>query len=146
MTHIPQITPLIPIAQRSQHATKRPRHPACVDHGGPERGGGEAVFVLEEGEFAEERGDGLAALPEGGCVAVAFFVARHFDKGVVGYGAGEGDAGFDAPVVFVGEEGGVVVEEAVGLLSVLCAECGREAWDERCDVPRLKAAHVVIAL
>jgi len=146
VTHIPQITPLISIAQRSQHATKGPRHPTCVDHGGPERGGGEAVFILVEGEFAEEGGDGLAALPEGGCVAVAFLVAGHFDKGVVGYGAGEGYAGFDAPVVFVGEEGGVVVEEAVGLLSVLCAECGREAWGRRCDVPRLEATHVVVAL
>lgn len=88
----------------------------------------------------------MAALPEGGCVAVAFFVVGHFDEGVVGYGAREGYAGFDAPVVFVREEGGVIVEEAVGLLSVLCAKCVCEIWAGRCDVPRLKAAHVVVAL
>jgi hypothetical protein len=80
------------------------------------------VFVFEEGEFAEQRGGGLAAFPEGGGVAVTFFVACHFDKGVIGYSAGKGYAGFDAPVVFVRDEGGVVVEEAREV-SVIVSDC-----------------------
>ena len=70
---------------------------------------------FEEGEFAEEGWYCLSAFPESGRVAVAFFVARHGDEGVVGYGAGEGDFRLDAPVVFVREEGRVVVKEAGGL-------------------------------
>ena len=64
----------------------------------------------------------MAAFPEGGGVGVAFFVACHFDKGVVGYGAGKGYTGFDAPVVSVREERGVVVEEAGGV-SVIVSVC-----------------------
>lgn len=70
---------------------------------------------FEKGEFAEEGWHGLSALPESSRVAVAFFVAGHGDERVVGYGAGEGNIWLDAPVVFVREEGGVVVEETGGV-------------------------------
>jgi hypothetical protein len=38
-------------------------------------------------------------------------MSRHFEEGVVGYGAGKLDVWFDAPVIPVRKEGGMVEEK-----------------------------------
>ncbi len=82
---------------------------------------GEVGFAVGGGG-TEDGGAGGADFPEGDGVAVGFVVLAHEAEWVVGYGAGEGDVGLDAPVPVVGEQGGM----------------GEEG-------PGVEAAHVVVA-
>lgn len=112
MAHIPQIAVLIAIAQESKEVAERPRHGGSGHHGGPERGGGIAQGGFVGGKFAEERRGCFTVFPKCNGVAVRFSILCHLDERVVGYGAGEGYIGLDAPVPFVWLEGRVIVEES----------------------------------
>ena len=88
----------------------------------------------------------MSAFPQDNGVGVAFCGAGHGGERVVGYGAGEGDAGFDAPVVSVREERGVVVEEAALGVLEKGTRRGRREGGWMLDIPGLKSAHMVVAL
>lgn len=68
----------------------------------------EVVFVVADGSV-EAADCGADFLKRDG-VGVAFFVVGHVDEGIEGYGAGEGDAWFDAPVPFVLLHCGMVIK------------------------------------
>lgn len=105
----------VPIMHRTpaHPAAEGVREPAGLHHGRPQaasRRRGDPLALLPVGNVAEQRWARVGFLPEANSPTVDFAAAGHLGKGVVGDGAGEVNAWFEAPVPLVRCQGLVGVE------------------------------------
>ena len=79
---VPAVAEGVVAFEPTEESTKRVGYPHGINHGVPRRRGGQPAGTLVVACATEQRGCGVATLPERHGVAVLLAVARHLDKGI----------------------------------------------------------------